>query len=282
MLELLLSFAIAMNMPTQHLETTVIEPEPVSIVRKDASQPIINAKSGLVMDLKTGTVLYQKDIYQQLPIASLTKLMTVKVILDENPLNEIATVPAEATQVGGSTMFLSTNEKITIHDLLRGALIQSGNDAAVTLAIHNAGSVSAFVDKMNTKALELDLLNTNFSNPMGFDHPNNYSTAYDLSRLAVEIYKDERIKEIAQTKELKIQSASGNNHSLKNTNALLDSYLELVGLKTGRTAEALGCFVGITNHDEPHLSVVLGSNDRFLDTKILLDWSQNTFEYVNF
>lgn len=279
MLEILLTVAIALNAPMQQLEAEVTTPQ-VEIVRIDSSKPYITNRAGLVMDLKTKTILYQQNIYEKLPIASLTKLMTAKIILDENKLEEVVTVPTEATTIGGSTMNLRTNEQISVGNLLNGLMIQSGNDAAIALAIHNAGSIDEFVKKMNEKAQSMNLKNTQFQNPMGFDNPNNYSTAYDLAILASDLYKHPKIKKIASTDKIEVISTDNKyRHYLQSTNTLLNNYLNIVGLKTGRTEAALGCFIGITNTENPHLSIILGSNQRFLDSKILLDWAKNTFEY---
>jgi D-alanyl-D-alanine carboxypeptidase len=279
MLEILLTVAIALNAPMQQIEAEVSTPQ-VEIVRIDSSKPYITNRAGLVMDLETKTILYQQNIYEKLPIASLTKLMTAKIILDENKLEEVVTVPAEATAIGGSTMNLRTNEQITVGNLLNGLMIQSGNDAAIALAIHNAGSIDAFVKKMNSKAQSMNLENTQFQNPMGFDNPNNYSTAYDLAILASDLYKHPKIKKIAATDKIEVISTDNKyRHYLQSTNTLLNNYLNVVGLKTGRTEAALGCFIGITDTENPHLSIILGSNQRFLDSKILLDWAKNTFEY---
>ena len=281
MLEILLTVAIALNAPMQQIEAEVTAPqEETTITRVDSSKPYIKSKAGLVMDMNTRTVLYQKNIYEPLPIASLTKLMTAKIILDENNLEEVVEVAPEATQIGGSTMNLASNEQITVGSLLNGLLIQSGNDAAIALAIHNSGSVDDFVTKMNIKAKELNLQNTKFHNPMGFDNENNYSTAYDLAILGLDVYKHPKIKKIAKTESLEIISVDKRyKHYVQSTNTLLNNYLNVVGLKTGRTEAALGCFIGITDTENPHLSIVLGSNQRFLDSKIMLDWAKNTFKY---
>jgi D-alanyl-D-alanine carboxypeptidase (penicillin-binding protein 5/6) len=280
MLEILISVAIALNIPMQHIGDEIISPNNVVITRVDSSKPYITSRAGLVMDMQTKTILYQQNIFTPLPIASLTKLMTAKIILDENNLEEIVKVNLKATQTGGSTMNLYANEEITVGNLLNGLLIQSGNDAAVALAIHNAGSVEEFVKKMNKKAKTMKLENTKFQNPMGFDNAENYSTAYDLSILAMNIYKHPTIKKIAKTESMDIVSTNNQyHHYVQSTNALLNNYLNVIGLKTGSTEAALGCFIGITNSENPHLSIVLGSNQRFLDSKILLDWAKNTFEY---
>lgn len=281
MLDILIAISIALNSPEQNTTPKErIEPT-YTISRIDSSTPYINAKSGLIIDINSNTVLYEQNINEKLPIASLTKLMTAQVILEENPnLQEVVTVHPDATQIGGSSAYLYSNEQITIESLLNALLIKSGNDAAIALAIHNAGSVDAFVNKMNQKAISMGLNDTHFQNPMGFDHSQNYSTSHDLAKLALSLYKKPIVKEIVRKQSETIYSIDGKyTHNLISTNDLLDNYLGIIGLKTGQTSNALGCFIGITNSNNPHLSIVLGSNNRFLDTKILLDWAKNNFTY---
>lgn len=253
-----------------------------TIVRLNSSRPFISARAGLVADLKTNTILYEKNSLAQLPIASLTKLMTALIILTENDLNEVVTITRESTQVGGASIYLRENQQITIKNLLKGMLIQSGNDAATALAIHNAGTVSEFVKKMNQKAKKLNLQNTSFANPTGFDDPNNYSTAQDLYSLAKTVYSFPVVQEIASIQETRIFSINNTlNHNLVNTNLILNNYLNISGLKTGTTSLAGGCFIGITNTTHPQITIILGSPNRFLDTKTMLDWAKNNFQYLN-
>jgi serine-type D-Ala-D-Ala carboxypeptidase (penicillin-binding protein 5/6) len=255
--------------------------ETYQIIKLDSSRPDIGAKAALIADLNSNKILYSKNSLTKLPIASLTKLMTALIIVSEHDLNEIVTVPTQATQIGGASINLTPNQEITIENLLKSILIQSGNDAAVTLAIHNAGTIENFVNKMNSKATELNLRNTSFANPMGFDDPNNYSTVQDLYYLAKTVYSYPEIQVIANTSTETIYSIDKSiSHKLINTNLILDSYLNIGGLKTGTTPLAGGCFIGITKQTQnPKLSIVLGSTNRFLDTKIMIDWAKNTFIY---
>jgi D-alanyl-D-alanine carboxypeptidase (penicillin-binding protein 5/6) len=248
-------------------------------IKLNSTTPIISAEAGLVADLNTDYIFHQKNPIQRLPIASLTKIMTALIIIEENQLNEIATVPSQATTSGGSSMYLQTKEQISVENLLYGLLIQSGNDAAITLAHHNAETTAKFVDKMNQKAKELNLQNTSFANPMGFDDPENYSTIQDLYIIAKELYADPKIKKIVTTKSITVTSKNKTiSHKLDSTNELLNNYLKISGLKTGSTELAGGCFIGITNEENPKISIVLGSFDRFKDSKILLDWTKNNFK----
>lgn len=284
MLEILITIILSLNsIPNSNTKYTETKTTTIStnyqFVKQDSSIPLVSAKAALIADLNSDYVFYQKNPVKILPIASLTKIMTALIIIQENKLSEVVTVPAQATIVGGSSMYLATNEEISVENLLHGLLIQSGNDAAISLARHNSGTTKKFVEKMNQKAKELNLQNTNFANPMGFDDPDNYSTVQDLYLIAKELYKDPKIKKIVQSKTKTVYSKNkAVSHKLKTTNDLLNNYLKVTGLKTGSTEKAGGCFIAITNEDNPKISIVIGSNDRFKDTKILLDWTKNTFK----
>jgi len=290
MFELLLG--LTLGLPTHTNYTSELPPPPpaqeIQIEEQDSTSleltssttPILAAHSVLAIDLKTGQILYEQNSSDQVQIASLTKIMTALIILHETPLAEIVTVPYEATQIGGSSMHLQNNEEISVSELLHGLLIQSGNDAAITLAIHHSGSVETFVEQMNQKATALNLNNTSFQNPMGFDHTYNYSTAQDLSILAQELYKSQTARNIVlNTNYLAKSSNDQIVHDLKSTNQLLGTYTNIIGLKTGHTGLAGECFIGITDSDHPTLTIILGSTKRFQDTEVLLDWIQNSYKY---
>jgi len=242
-----------------------------SIIENKIVIPNLSARSSLIYDIKNKKTKYSNNINEELPIASLTKLMTAYIILEEHNLNEIFTVSEEATSIDGSKMYLQTNEKITIRELLHGLLISSGNDAAYTLAIGNSGSTRKFVKKMNKKAKELGMQNSNFTNPAGLDIGKNTSSAKDLLILTKEIIKHQIILDISQKQKYNAKNLSKNiTHKLENTNKELDNFLNIKGLKTGRTPLAKECFIGLTNEENPKISIVLGSNNRFQDTKTLL------------
>lgn len=238
--------------------------------------PIIEAKSSIAVDMTSDKIMFEKNAYARLPIASITKLMTVTIVTDENDPTDIVTVSNYAANIEGSQMYLRAGEEITLENLLYGAIIHSANDAAVALAEHNAGSVEAFVEKMNAKAAELGLENTNFSNPIGLDDYNNYSSSYDIAVLAKHIYKNQFVRHAAKLKELEVKSTDGTySHLLESTNALLDNeYLNIKGLKTGKTDGAGLCLVAIAETTEGNevITVVLNSPDRFQETKVLVDW----------
>jgi len=249
-----------------------------SAPKKDANMisPIINSRASIAMDDKTGTVLYEDNSHKRLAIASITKLMTILIVLEENDINDVATVSKNAVSTSGTTMLLAEGEKITIKDLIYGSIINSANDAAIALAEYNAGDVKKFVEKMNEKALQLGLVNTHFSTPTGLDNPDNYSSAYDIATLARYVYQKQFIREGAETKELTVISSDGKyTHKLTSTNELLgNKFFNIKGLKTGSTDEAGECLVSIANNDKGDeiITVLLNSPARFTETKILVDW----------
>lgn len=242
--------------------------------------PIITAKSAVVLDLDSGTVLFEQNSNEKMPIASLTKLMTNYIVLNENNLDDIVTVSANAANEQGSSMGVYTGEKISLKNLVLGSLITSGNDASIALAEYNAGSVSEFVDKMNRAANDLALYNTKFQNPTGIDQSDHYSSAMDIAKLAMKVYENDFLKEAVKTKEITVENENGKiRHRLISTNDLLDSYLTVLGLKTGTTPMAGECFSAITElpNKKLILSVVLASTNRFKDSKILIDWTNRAY-----
>jgi D-alanyl-D-alanine carboxypeptidase (penicillin-binding protein 5/6) len=214
-------------------------------------------------------------------MASLTKLMTSLIILDENQLTDVVTVNKLATEVEPAKMSLIPGEKITVKELLKGIFTKSANDAAMALALYNSPSIEDFAAKMNKKALEMGLNDTHFVNPVGFDDPGQYSTAQDLATLARAVYKKPIIQKLATLKEADASSVDGKQtHHLTTTNDLLGSYLHILGLKTGTTDAAGQCLISIVENQNGNkiLNVMLGSNDRFKETKILSQW---LFDSVN-
>lgn len=246
--------------------------------------PVISAQSSIVLDLNSGVFLYEKDIHTQRPIASITKLMTSILILEENKLDEIVTISENAANTEGSTMNLQAGEKISLENLLYATIIHSANDAAMALAEHNAGNTEKFVEKMNKKAKDIGMSKTNFSNPTGLDDPNNYSSVHDIALLGTKAYQLPFIQKAATTKEMEVKSITGDlSHKLESTNKLLYSYLQINGLKTGSTDQAGQCLVAIASNQDHNqiLTVVLNSPDRFQESKSLIDWTFKAYTWPN-
>ena len=222
----------------------------------------VDAKSYILMEQSTGRVLAESNPDEQLPIASVTKIMTMLLIMeavDEGviTLNDMVTVSENAMSYGGSTMFLETGEQLSVNDMLKGIAVASANDGSVAMAEHLAGSESGFVEKMNTRAKELGMENTHFMNTNGLDEDNHYSSARDVAIMSRELLKHPKITDYTSiwTDELR-----GGKFQLANTNKLIRFYTGANGLKTGSTSQALCCLsASAVRSDMQLIAVVLGA-----------------------
>lgn len=220
--------------------------------------PIIDAQHAIVIDAKTGRVLFEKNAHKRAYIASTTKIMTAIVALENGNLNDDVIVSKKAASVYGSTIKLKENEKISFNDLLYGLMLKSGNDAAIAIGEHIGGSLENFVDMMNQKALELQLTNTAFKTPHGLDAEGHYSTAYELAKMSQYALKNPIFSQIVSTQHSQIK-----DRELYNTNELLSLYPGTDGIKTGYTGKAGRCLVATVNRNNFRLiSVVLNSSSR--------------------
>jgi serine-type D-Ala-D-Ala carboxypeptidase (penicillin-binding protein 5/6) len=246
-----------------------------------AGAPAVSARAFLVVNPATGEVLAQKHAWARVPIASITKLMTVLVALDHAEWNDVVRVRADAAQVGESTVNLRAGELITVGDLVKAALIQSANDAADALADYvGNGSEAAFIKLMNAKAAELGLTRTHFTRPDGLDARDHYSTAFDVTRLAE---TSMRIPQIRAVVRLRTASISGGRR-LHTWNDLLGVFHGLYGVKTGHTSGAGWCEVAAVRRGGVTLyTTVLGSptrSQRNTDLASLLRWGVSRYRPV--
>ncbi len=234
--------------------------------------PEISAKSAIVMDVASAGIIFEKNGDERLPMASLTKIMSALLILEENDLDELVKITQAASTSEGSTMKLQAGEVIRVRDLLKGLFIASGNDSAVALSIHNAGNISSFVEKMNTRSKSLSLVNTHFQNPHGLDASDHYSSARNLAVLAKKVLQYDIIRQIAKIKKVEVQSIDGRfSHILENTNELLGTIFPVSGLKTGTTDNAGECIILLVHHlQKEYILVILGSKNRYLDARALM------------
>lgn len=231
------------------------------------------AKSVYSIDLGSNTVLNEKNTDEKLQIASLTKLMTAYVILKDSPnLDEKVTIPNYTTQVGDALMGISIGEEISKRDLLTGMLLNSGSDAATSLAIIDAGSVEGFVTKMNLAAESLNLANTHFANPVGWDNTGNYSSARDIIELSRILLRNDFFTEIVATTQKVVYTTAGRPIYLTNTNILLDGK-NYFGVKTGYTFGAGECLVSLEKQNGHEvLTAVIGSASRFSESNNINSW----------
>lgn len=272
---------LAQNIDALQLPPQVAGIQKANILPKNLGKPSpeISATAVLVQDLSSDFTLFVKDPDKRVPIASTTKLMTALVAVDHFKANEVLTVP-DLSNAPGSSMGLKMGEKLTFRSLLYGMLLNSGNDAAYTIAANYPGGISAFVTAMNTKAYGMNLVNTHFDNPAGFDSANHYSSAADLGKIARLAAEDSQLARVVSTKETTVSSIDKNDiHILKNLNKLL-GLPGVLGMKTGTTPEAKENLVGLIERDNHKiLTVVLGSNDRFGETEKLIDWAFSNFTF---
>lgn len=248
----------------------------------------INAKSALLMDYDTGTILYEKNIHEKLPIASITKIMTILLIMEaleagRIDLEEEVTVSEYAASMGGSQVFLSPGEKLPVSAMLKSIIVASANDASIAMAEKISGTHEAFVKKMNERAAELGMKNTNFVNCTGLPAENHYSTAYDVSLMSRELLKHSYFLNWS-TIWLDYLKESENNTQLANTNRLVRFYDGCDGIKTGSTSEALYCLSATAKRGNLRLiSVILAaptSNVRFAESTKLLDYGFANYDSV--
>lgn len=241
--------------------------------------PEFSAGSLLAKDLETGEILFQKNIDSQLSPASTTKLMSALVATNYYKPESLLTVYPEDL-VGGSTMGLVAGEQLTFRSLLYGMLLNSGNDASFTIASNYPGGIEGFVSAMNEKAKKMNLTNTHFENPAGFDGQAHFSSASDLAELALNFAQDPFLKRVVSTKETSVTSFDNTRvHYLKNLNKLLGKQ-GVYGIKTGFTEAAGENLVGLVERDgHKVLTVVLNSSNRFGETKALMDWVFSNFEW---
>lgn len=246
-----------------------------------------NAKSAILIEASTGKVLYEKNIDEKYAPASMTKMMSLLLIMENIDnrnlrMDEVIKVSKNASSMGGSQIFLQENEEMTVEDLLKGITIGSANDATVALAERIGGTESAFVELMNKKAKELGLKNTNFKNPTGLDEANHYSSSRDMSIIARELVKHSKILEFSSIYETYLRTDSDNKFWLVNTNKLVRFYPGVDGLKTGYTEEAGYCLTATINKDNMRLiTVVMGeptSNIRNSEVSTLLDYGYNLYQ----
>ena len=246
-----------------------------------------NAKSAIMIESSTGKIIYEKNADERLAMASMTKMMTLLLIMEniENgnlKWDEIVTASENAASMGGSQIFLEVGEKMTVEDLVKGICIASGNDAAVAMAERIGGTEVNFVKMMNDRAKELGLKNTNFQNSCGLDTDNHYSSARDMALIAKNLVKYDKILEYTGTYEDYLRKNTDNSFWLVNTNKLVRYYQGVDGLKTGYTSEAGYCITTTAKRNGMRLiTVTMGeptSSIRNSETTTMLDYGFNTYQ----
>ena len=247
----------------------------------------ISAKSAILVDFNTGKVLYSKNENEPLAMASMTKVMSMLLIMekiDDGSLkyDDIVEISTESSSMGGSQIFLNPGDKYKVIDLLKGVAMASANDAVVALAEKTYGSKEHFIEAMNKKAESLGLKNTHFVNVHGLDEEGHYSSAYDMSVMARELLKHEKILDFTRVYEEYLTKPDGSQIWLVNTNKLVRFYDGVDGLKTGFTQKAGYCLTATGKKNNLRLiSVVMGEESiekRSSDTVKFLNYGFNTFK----
>lgn len=246
-----------------------------------------NGEAALLLEVSTGKVIYEKNADKKLAPASMTKVMSMLLIMEAIDSGKLSfdddvVISDTASSMGGSQIFLQTGEKYKVQELLKGIAIASGNDAVVAMAEKVNGSVSAFVEAMNNKATSLGLKNTHFDNPHGLESENHYTTARDMSIMARELLKHEKILEFTSIYEDYLKKPDGSSVWLVNTNRLVRFYEGVDGLKTGFTNQAGYCITTTAKKGDMRLlSVVMNaetSDLRSKDTVNMLNYGFNTYK----
>ena len=266
------------------IDINEIKKETIETVAKTTEEPKLNARVGLIFDRNSKTILYEKNGLKQVPMASTTKIMTAIVVLENSNLNDVVTISKKAAGTGGSRLGLKTNDKITVHDLLYGLMLKSGNDAAVALAEHVGGGIEGFADLMNKKASEMGLVNSHFVTPHGLDQDKHYTTAYELACMADYALNIPKFKEIVNSKNYNI-TINARSSLIGNTNELLGSLNGVYGVKTGFTNDAGRCLVTACKRDNLDIiTVVLGADTkkiRTLDSIKLIEYAYKNYEVID-
>lgn len=267
--------AAAEPLATSLDETFVVVP---STEADKPTAPRVTAKGAFLVDEDTGTVLYSWNADRQLEMASTTKMMTAILILESLDLDKVVKVPAAAVGAAGSALGLKRGESFTVKELLYLMLVPSANDAAVTLAIAEAGSVKDFVAKMNARAAKMGLENTHFENPSGLHVEGHVSTAREMAQIARAAMEDPVFRKIVSTREFSLDKPVGgvSDRVIKSSNELLRDYSWVNGIKTGSTPYAGYCLASSATKDKVTLiSIILGAKDqdtRERESKTLLEY----------
>lgn len=259
----------------------------------------IQAEAGILIDASTGEVLYEKNAEKKMYPASTTKILTAIIIIENHQLDEIVVMDDDSAHAGGSSLYVKEGESFTIEQLLYALMVRSANDVAEALAKYHSGTIEAFSEEMNAKAIELGAMNSNFVNPHGLHNPEHVTTAYDLAVIAKYCMKNDLFRQLVATIRYQIEPTPYQEEIryLKNKNAFLhgigsnyqmlyrgkniDTKYDIVdGIKTGYTPEAGNCLVtSATIKNQKYISVILKSPGSYLfvDSRTLIDYGFENF-----
>ena len=239
----------------------------------------VSAASAVLMDADSGAILFARHHMERRSPASTTKIMTALLILEEGRLDEQVVITERAAAVGGTGLGLKRGQRVMLRDLLWAILLKSANDAALAAAEHVGGSEERFVARMNAKAISLGMQGTQFTNPHGLDHPDHYSTAYDLAILTRQALRNPTFARLVQTREAQVAILTGRNGRVvkrkvvRTHNQLLGQFFGADGVKTGYTERAGRCLVAsATRGDHQLIAVLLNDSHRWAEAAALLEY----------
>ena len=248
------------------------------IFRFDSAEAI-SAKSAVLIDGASGRVLYEKNAHEKLPMASTTKIMTGLLACESGKMEEIVVTSPVASGTEGSSLWLKIGEKQTLENLTYGLMLKSGNDAAIAIAEHLCGNISAFSLKMTQRAQKIKAFNTQFKNPNGLDEDGHYTTAYDLALISREAMKNELFRKIVSTKKYSIPLEGEEwDRALTNHNKMLWRYEGCNGVKTGFTKKCGRCLVTSAERNGSLICVTLNAPDDWNDHTELLNYGFDNFD----
>ncbi|MCC7288904.1 D-alanyl-D-alanine carboxypeptidase [bacterium] len=256
-----------------HDKVSPSEYRPVAIKNGNAAAPI-QAKAALIYDVNSAQILAERNATEKIPVASLAKIVTATIILQNHQKDDIVTIPNNLT-VGTDVQGIGVKpgEQFTVHEALRALLVYSAGDMAEALAIWDAGSTAAFAEKMNTTARTWQLQNTRFTNPIGLDDPNQYSSARDLLTLTLITLHSPEFRTIINTQRANVKNTAGKVYAVNNTNELL-AVPYIYGVKTGTTANAGETLITLARQQNHEIiCIVLNSPNRFQESKNMVDWA---------
>ena len=275
---------LAENIKTLDTQAFIMPVSEISyrpILDTNIHTPDINAKAAIVYDVNSSRYLYSKGIEEKLPVASLTKVLTAIITVEKLNFQDIVTIPKEAVRVDGERQDLYLGEQITIGDLLKMMLIKSSNDAAYALAFYGNTRGIDYIAEMNAKATNFGMDSSHFKDVAGLNDE-AYSSAQDMVKLVKQALNYPILWTIMSQQTVDIKSVNGINHHVETTNQLFNQISGIVGGKTGFTDDAMGCMilvVEVPGENDMIISIVLGSNERFIDTKKLIDWTRQAYKW---
>lgn len=265
------------------IELTEINPIPVlnPTQQPELFMASISAQSVVVIDVDSAAILLEKNSHQKVAPASTTKLMTALVARDNLSLDKLISVKEKPLGIG-HTIGFKLGESFLAADVFKGLLINSGNDAAEVLAQNHPQGRAAFIEAMNAKAQALHLRESNFINPSGLDAAAHYTSAFDLSLISRQLMKDSFLKSLVGTQQAQITDQTGlNQYLFYNTNLLLGTEPGVVGIKTGTTDLAGEALITQVERDQHQVMIiVLGSENRYADTKKIIDWVFSNYQWL--